>query len=97
MSTPAPIRVAAVQMEPKLGEVAHNRTAMLHYVAVAAKAGAQLVVFPECAVAGYGFGSKEEAMPFAEEEEGPSLRLFADDVLEASEDARDLRFSRTGR
>ncbi len=79
MSTPAPIRVAAVQMEPKLGEVAHNRKEMLEHVHTAAEAGARLVVFPECAVTGYGFESKEEALPYAETVSGPSLHLFADD------------------
>ena len=64
MSTPmSTVRVAAVQMEPKLGEVEANlrldpRQARRGDEA----AGAKLVVFPECALSGYGFESKEEAM-----------------------------------
>jgi predicted amidohydrolase len=79
MSTPSPIYVAAVQMEPKLGEVAHNRATMLRAVHEAAEHGAQLVVFPECALTGYGFETKEEAMEYAEPIPGPSVKLFADD------------------
>jgi predicted amidohydrolase len=79
MNTPAPLRVAAVQMEPQLGSIAHNRAAMLQYLHTAAQAGAHLVVFPECALTGYGFETREEALPFAEPSDGPSVRLFADD------------------
>ena len=71
---PAPILVAGVQMEPKLGEVAANRSRILAGLAEAAGAGAKLVVFPECALTGYGFGDKAEAMAHAEPASGPSVR-----------------------
>jgi predicted amidohydrolase len=71
--TPSTVRVAAVQMEPKLGEVAHNRTSILRKLREAASAGARLVVFPECALTGYAFGSLAEAMEFAEPVPGPSI------------------------
>jgi predicted amidohydrolase len=71
------IRVAAVQMEPKLGEVVANRHAILARLREAARAGARLVVFPECALTGYGFGGREEAMEFAEPIPGPSLHRIA--------------------
>ena len=79
MTIPAPLTVAAVQMEPRLGEVSKNRTKMLRLLHEAAERGARLAVFPECALTGYGFGSKEEALEFAETSDGPSVRLFADD------------------
>jgi predicted amidohydrolase len=67
-------RVAAVQMDPKLGDVGANRETILARLKEAFAAGASLVVFPECALTGYGFGSKEEAMAFAEPLPGsPSL------------------------
>lgn len=71
------IRVAAVQMEPKLGEVAANRHAILAKLRAAAAAGARLVVFPECALTGYGFGGRDEALEVAEPIPGPSLHRLA--------------------
>jgi 5-aminopentanamidase len=56
------IRVAAVQMEPKLGRIEANLTRILDGLAVAANQGARLVVFPECALSGYGFTSREEGL-----------------------------------
>jgi 5-aminopentanamidase len=56
------IRVAAVQMEPKLGRIEANLTRILDGIAVAANQGARLVVFPECALSGYGFASREEGL-----------------------------------
>ena len=58
--TPAAVRVAAVQMEPKLGRLETNLERMLDRIADAARAGARLVVFPECALSGYGFASRKK-------------------------------------
>lgn len=67
------IRVAAVQMAPRLGDVPANVEAVLSWLKKAAEARAQLVVFPECALTGYAFDSREEAIPHAEPIPGPSL------------------------
>jgi predicted amidohydrolase len=77
MSTSDVVRVAGVQMEPRLGEVAANRAAILARLREAAGAGARLIVFPECALTGYGFGSREEAVENAEALPGPSTREIA--------------------
>ncbi len=66
-------RIAAVQMDPKIGEVASNLATILQKLRLAADAGARLIVFPECALTGYGFASKDEAMTLAETIPGPSL------------------------
>ncbi|MFO0958130.1 MAG: carbon-nitrogen hydrolase family protein [Isosphaeraceae bacterium] len=71
------VRVAAVQCEPKFADVESNRRMILDRFAEATRNGARLVVFPECALTGYGFGSKEEARPYAEPIPGPSLDAFA--------------------
>ena len=71
------LRVAAVQMDPKLGQVAHNRHAILGKLREAAAAGARLIAFPECALTGYGFGSKAEAMEYAEPIPGPGVQTVA--------------------
>jgi predicted amidohydrolase len=63
---PGAYRVAAVQMDPKLGDVNANRETILARLKEAIAAGSSLVVFPECALTGYGFASREEAMAHAE-------------------------------
>lgn len=69
----ATLRVAAVQMAPRLGDVPGNVEAVLSWLKKAAEARVDLVVFPECALTGYGFDSREEALPHAEPIPGPSL------------------------
>jgi predicted amidohydrolase len=59
------LRVAACQIDPKLGEVEANLDRIGRAVAEAASAGAVLAVLPEAAVTGYAFGSLEEARPVA--------------------------------
>ena len=55
--------VAAVQMEPKFAAPEENLAAILNWAEEASKCGAQLVVFPECALTGYCFESREEDFP----------------------------------
>lgn len=71
------VRVAAVQMEPKLGDPAANRHAILGRLREASGRGARLVVFPECALTGYCFESREEALESAEAIDGPSVAKVA--------------------
>lgn len=58
-------RVAALQLDPQLGEVDRNLDRIERAVAEAAAAGADLAVAPEAAVTGYAFASASEAMPVA--------------------------------
>ena len=74
MSNPISVRVAAVQMEPRIGEVDANLKVILALFRQATAAGARLVIFPECALTGYGFETKDEAMPYAEPIPGLSTR-----------------------
>ncbi len=66
-------RIAAVQMNAGLGRSQENLKAHEGYVAAAAEAGAQLVVFPEQSISGHwaepGFNAAAEAVP-----EGPGTR-----------------------
>ncbi|MEW4570268.1 carbon-nitrogen hydrolase family protein [Tautonia sp. JC769] len=71
------VRVAAVQMDVKLGDREGNLGAILDRIDRAAEAGARLVVFPECALSGYVFESRAEAMTAAEAIDGPSLGAMA--------------------
>jgi 5-aminopentanamidase len=72
------IRVAGVQMDPILADVAGNVGRCLEHLDTAAAAGAQLVVFPEAALSGYVFRSLDEAIPVAEPIPGPSTDALAD-------------------
>jgi len=58
-------RVAACQIDPRIGEVEANLERISAAVAEAAAAGAMLAVLPEAAVTGYAFASLDEAMPVA--------------------------------
>jgi predicted amidohydrolase len=66
------VKIAGVQMEPKLLEKERNLEECLEKTYLAAKEGARLVVFPECALSGYVFSSLQEALPAAEPIPGPS-------------------------
>ncbi len=57
--------VAAIQMEPKLGELESNLARILDGLERAVAKGAHLVVFPECALSGYGFSSRELGLEHA--------------------------------
>lgn len=59
------VKVAVVQMDPKLGEIDKNLTKTLSFVEEATKEVANLIVFPECSLTGYCFNSKEQAMASA--------------------------------
>jgi predicted amidohydrolase len=73
----AQVTVAAVQTDPRLGDVAGNLDRIASWIRRAANEGAELVVFPECAVNGYRYDSREEALRDAQTVPGP-----ATDVLE---------------
>jgi predicted amidohydrolase len=70
-------KIAGVQMNCRLGETTANLDHMRNGLHAAAALGARLVVFPECALTGYGFDSKDEAMAFAESLPGPAATSLA--------------------
>jgi 5-aminopentanamidase len=71
------MRIAAVQMDVKICEKERNLGKILQNLEIAARAGAGIVVFPECSLSGYCFGSAEEAWPEAETVPGPSTERIA--------------------
>ena len=60
------IRVACLQMEPRIGQVQANVARSLELIAQAAGAGAQLAVLPELCNTGYVFATREEALGLSE-------------------------------
>ena len=70
--------IACAQIDCVLGAPATNRDKIIASMRSAAERGAQLVIFPECALTGYAFNSLEEAIPFAEKTDGPSSQAIAE-------------------
>jgi predicted amidohydrolase len=77
-------KIAAVQMDVRLAEKAVNLDLMRRRLREAASQGARLIVFPECALTGYSFASKEQARPHAEPLPGPATERLAADCRELS-------------
>jgi predicted amidohydrolase len=71
--------VAGVQMDCRLGDKEFNLQMIRERLAVAAAAGARLIVFPEAILSGYGFASVSEAVPHAEPLPGPATEVLATD------------------
>jgi predicted amidohydrolase len=63
----AVVRIACIQMEPRVGAMARNVERSLAFIEEAAGQGARLVVLPELANSGYVFETREEAFESAEE------------------------------
>jgi predicted amidohydrolase len=64
------LRVACLQMEPRVGEKERNVARSLESIERAAEAGAKLAVLPELCNSGYVFQTREEAYTLAEEVPG---------------------------
>lgn len=73
----ASTKIACVQMDVEIGNVEANRRKIVERIELAADRGAELVIFPECAVTGYCFDSLDEAKPYAEPIDGPSSQAIA--------------------
>jgi predicted amidohydrolase len=71
------VKIAAAQMEPRLMGNRENLDKILLKARTAASSSADLIVFPECALTGYLFSSRKEAMPYAETIPGPSTDKLA--------------------
>ena len=69
--------VAVAQVNPQLAKVADNLAVVEAWAEKAADEGAQLVVFPECALTGYCFESRKEAIEVAEPADGKSAQRLA--------------------
>jgi predicted amidohydrolase len=71
------IKVAACQIDPKIGEVDANLERIATAVAEAAAGGATFIVLPEAAVTGYAFSSLAEALPVARQAESSAEGVLA--------------------
>lgn len=72
-------RIAGVQMDCRLGDNPANWTEIRTRLRETAALEAKLVLFPECALSGYGFGRKEDAWPHAETIPGPTTQQLGEE------------------
>ncbi len=72
------LKIAGVQMDVSIGEPEKNLKRIVDAIAETTRNGAQLTVFPECAISGYCFESLNEAMPFAQPIPGPAVEQLAE-------------------
>lgn len=64
------VRVACIQMEPRVGLIEANIADTVDRIDAAAAAGARLIVLPELCASGYVFETRDEAFHLAEEVPG---------------------------
>jgi 5-aminopentanamidase len=74
----AKTKIACVQMDVEIAQVAANRNRIIEKIRQTAEQGATLTIFPECALTGYCFSTLEEAQPFAESLDGESANQLAE-------------------
>ena len=78
MTQRGPVRVCGVQTDPGLGETEANAELIRDRMSEAASEEARLVVFPEAALTGYVFDSRDQALDGAIEAESPAVRSVGD-------------------
>lgn len=71
------MKIAAVQMDVSILNKDRNLGSILDRLEEATRSGAELVIFPECALTGYCYTSLDEARPMAEVVPGPSTTRLA--------------------
>jgi predicted amidohydrolase len=74
---PEKVKIAAVQTNPELLQNKRNLDKIVAETRNASNNSADLIVFPECALTGYMFSSRQEALPFMETIPGPSTDKLA--------------------
>lgn len=74
---PHPV-VACAQLDPTVGEEAHNHALVLEAIAEASRQGADIVVLPELVTSGYVFESEAEARSLAQRPDGPALTAWVE-------------------
>jgi len=72
------VRIAGVQIDPDIMNIDKNLEKILDRSRVAADNKADLVVFPECALSGYVYTSRDEALPYMVTVPGPETDRLVD-------------------
>jgi predicted amidohydrolase len=73
------VKIACIQMEPRVGQKAENVAHSLVLIDQAARSGAHLIVLPELCNSGYVFETRDEAFELAEEiPSGPTIKTWCE-------------------
>jgi predicted amidohydrolase len=75
-TTTSAIRIACAQTDPVLGDVEASTAATVDAIRAAADVGADVVVLPECASAGWAFADEDEARATAQGLDGETIRAW---------------------
>ncbi len=75
---PELIKIAGLQMNVAFAEPATNLGRMRSFLAETSKAGAMLTIVPDCALTGYFFASREEALACAQSVPGPATEAMTE-------------------
>lgn len=78
MAAPSSIRVAAVELDPELFEFDRNLERACAAIEEAARAGARLIVLPECALSGYIYRDREQFLPYMDAVPGRGTAAIAE-------------------
>jgi len=65
------VKIAGIQINPKIMDIENNLNTILIKSKIAADNDVDLIVFPECALSGYVYDSREEALPYMVTVPGP--------------------------
>ena len=71
------VKLAAAQINPLITAKRENLEKIVSVARIAAGNKSDLIVFPECALTGYMFSTRDEALPYAETIPGPSTETFS--------------------
>ena len=74
------MRIAAAQIDIQIGQVEQNLAKITQWIEHAGSEKVDLVVFPECALTGYCFDSREEAMPYGRAVSDPLWGAIAESL-----------------
>lgn len=72
------MKIATVQFDVKIGEIEQNLSQIVQMIGETRSAGAELVIFPECALTGYCFDTVEEARTYAQPVPGPASNVIVE-------------------
>ncbi len=70
------MKIAGVQCDIKLGDLEHNLQRMIEFHKEARRQGAEITVFPECALSGYCFDSRADGFAHSQTIPGPATDRF---------------------
>jgi predicted amidohydrolase len=71
------MKIAGVQMDVAIGDAAGNLRRIVERLREVRAAGAELAIFPECAVSGYCFSTLDDARELAQSVPGPATEHVA--------------------